>query len=272
VDRRFRLLRTYGSIRRRNGRRFTNEWAHYLFVGKQVVRFTAAGDRGVDIAVFDAGQDFHGIWDAYQCKHYNDPLRPSDIYVELGKVLWFSFSGEYTAPRSYTFIAPCGIGTKLNNFLKTPSKLKQELISNWEKYCRTEITSTQEIPLEGAFLAHVQAFDFGIFQGKQPLTLIDEHKKSPYHLSRFGGSFPARPAGQMPPDAIAPAETKYVEELYLAYGDHLQKAVASTTVRRTPCSADRTRSPARVSQKRECFKQRPETFGDFARRLSKIGV
>jgi hypothetical protein len=112
---------------------FTNEWAHYLFQVKQVVRFTGAGDRGVDIAVFEAGQDFHGVWDAYQCKHYNDPLRPSDIYVELGKVLRFSFSREYTVPRSYTFIAPCGIGTKLNNLLKTPSKLKQELISNWEK-------------------------------------------------------------------------------------------------------------------------------------------
>src|SRR5262245_37485141 len=67
---------------------FTNEWAHYFFEGKEVVRSSGAGDKGVDIAVFEPGQDLNGIWDAYQCKHYDNALRPSDIYVELGKVLW----------------------------------------------------------------------------------------------------------------------------------------------------------------------------------------
>lgn len=207
---------------------FTNEWAHYTFQGKEVVRFSGAGDKGIDIAVFDPGQDFTGIWDGYQCKHYDNALRPSDIYVEMGKVLWFSFGGEYKAPRSYTFIAPCGIGTKLNNLLRNPAKFKQELITNWEKHSRKEITSTQAIPLEGAFLAYVKAFDFTIFRGKQPLALIDEHKRSPYHLARFGGGFPARPIANCPPTVIGTHETKYVEQLYLAYADHLKKPVRST--------------------------------------------
>src|SRR5262245_36788636 len=80
---------------------FTNEWANSFFKGKTAVRSAGAGDKGVDIPVFDPGQDFTGVWDGYQCKHYDNPLRPSDIYVELGKVLWFSFSGEYAKPRSY---------------------------------------------------------------------------------------------------------------------------------------------------------------------------
>ena len=79
-----------------------------------------------------------------------------------------------------------------------PAKLKLELTANWEKHCRAEITSTQEIPLEGDFLAYVNAFDFTIFKGKQPLALIDEHRASPYHLSRFGGGFPARPTASLP--------------------------------------------------------------------------
>ena len=228
---------------------FTNEWAFCSFKKKKVVRFSGAGDRGVDIAVFDSKAGFKGIWDGYQCKHYDDPLRPSDIYVELGKVLWFSFKAEYTAPRSYTFIAPRGIGTKLNNFLNTPGKLKQELIANWIKHCRTEITSTQEIPLEGAVLAYVDAFDFSIFKGKQPLALIEEHKKTPYHLSRFGGGFPARPPGHNPPAAIHPVETKYVEQLYLAYADHLQKPVTSTTDLKKPALREH------FSRQREAFYQ-----------------
>jgi hypothetical protein len=63
---------------------FTNEWAHSFLQGKDVVRPSGAGDKGVDIAVFDPGETFDGIWDGYQCKHYDNPLRPSDIYVELG--------------------------------------------------------------------------------------------------------------------------------------------------------------------------------------------
>jgi hypothetical protein len=229
---------------------FTNEWAHYFFAGNAVIRSSGAGDKGVDIAVFGPGQDFTGIWDGYQCKHYNDPLRPSDIYVELGKVLWFSFSQDYKAPRSYTFIAPCGIGTKLNNFLMNPAKLKQETFANWGKHCRAEITSTQEVPLDGAFLAYVDTFDFTIFKGKQPLALIDEHKAtSPYHLSRFGGGFPARPTPSCPPMAIEAHETKYVEQLYLAYGDHLKKPVASTADLGKPALREH------FSRQREAFYQ-----------------
>src|ERR1700682_6607392 len=39
-----------------------------------------------------------------------------------------------------------------------------------------------------------------------------------------------------------------------------------------PRSADRTRSPAAISQKREFFKCPPETIGHFAPRMPKIGV
>ena len=39
-----------------------------------------------------------------------------------------------------------------------------------------------------------------------------------------------------------------------------------------PPSPDRARSSARVSEKREYFKCRPETIGDFAPKLFKFGV
>jgi hypothetical protein len=39
-----------------------------------------------------------------------------------------------------------------------------------------------------------------------------------------------------------------------------------------PRSADRTRSPAAVSQKREYFKYPPETIGDFSLEVAKFGV
>ena len=39
-----------------------------------------------------------------------------------------------------------------------------------------------------------------------------------------------------------------------------------------PRSVDRTQSPVAVSQKREYFKYPPETIGDFAPKLFKLGV
>jgi hypothetical protein len=39
-----------------------------------------------------------------------------------------------------------------------------------------------------------------------------------------------------------------------------------------PRSADRTRSPAAVSQKREYFKYPPETIGDFSLEVAEFGV
>ena len=48
--------------------------------------------------------------------------------------------------------------------------------------------------------------------------------------------------------------------------------IVELKLRRTPRSADRARSLARVSKKREYFKCRPETIGDFAPKLFKLGV
>src|SRR6266566_8162224 len=55
---------------------------------------------------------------------------------------------------------------------------------------------------------------------------------------------------------------------------HGPKAKRSTWIAlpRPPRSADRARSLARVSKKREYFKCRPETIGDFAPKLLKLGV
>ena len=111
---------------------FTNEWAFYFFKGKAVERFTGAGDKGVDIAVFDPAQNFQGVWDGYQCKHYGDPLDRPMFTLNWARCC-VSFSGDYATPRSHTFVAPRGIGTKLNNLLMNPDKLKTELIANWRQ-------------------------------------------------------------------------------------------------------------------------------------------
>src|SRR2546427_7640705 len=49
---------------------------------------------GIDIAGFADDKRLKGVWDNYQCKHYDHALRPGDVWVEFGKVIWYSYSGR----------------------------------------------------------------------------------------------------------------------------------------------------------------------------------
>jgi hypothetical protein len=206
---------------------FTEEWAFYCLpkLYKKVRKAPGANDKGVDVAGFRDAKMLKGVWDNYQCKHYDHPLRPTDVWVELGKIIWYSFRGDYKAPRDYYFIAPREVGTSLAHLLGNVDKLKEELLKNWDKYCRDEITSTQLVPMEGAFADHVQTFDFLIFKSKSILEILEQFKKSPTCVTRFGGGLPKRPKVGKPPEDVTQEESIYVGELLKAYGDHLGQAV-----------------------------------------------
>ena len=206
---------------------FVQEWAYYCLKMHylQVQRFTGAGDRGIDVAGFADAQKLQGVWDNYQCKHYDRPIRPSDAWVEIGKIVWYSFKKNYLAPRQYFFVAPRGAGTALTALLADAQRLKAGLIANWEKYVRKEVTSTQEVLLEGDLLAYVQAFDFSIFDAKTALQLVEDHSKTSVHGARFGGGLPARPAAPKPPADIDATESRYVSQLLGAYAEHTKAAV-----------------------------------------------
>ena len=207
---------------------FTEEWVHFCLKKQyvQVQRFTGAGDRGIDIAGFTDAEKLLGVWDNYQCKRYLEhAVYPSEAWPEIGKILWYSFTKEYLAPRRYYFVAPHGVGTTLAGYLGNAAKLKKVLIENWDKHVRHAITETKEVVLEGDFLAYVETFDFSIFDSKTALQLIDDHRQCSCHAVRFGGGLPARPNAEKPPADIAPQESRYVAQLLGAYGDHKKQAV-----------------------------------------------
>ena len=204
-----------------------DEWASSLPDYKLVERAGGAGDMGCDVIATVDPANSASDWNNYQCKHYDHPLAPSDIWVELGKLCYYTHISEYGVPRTYRFVAPQGIGTKLLNLLKRPDKLRQGLIDNWPSKCTTKITSTKSVPLEGALLAHVQSFDFSRVGHVPTLKLIEQHQKTPYFAVRFGLGLPPRSASPTPPPEIAAGETRYVSQLLEAYGDNQRAAYAS---------------------------------------------
>jgi len=210
---------------------FIEEWASSLAtVYIKVRRFGGAGDLGVDIAGFCSDQGFLGDWDNFQCKRYDHPLRPADIWVEIGKIIYYSHLGEYNPPRKHYFVCPQGIGTSLEKLLNTPSTLKARAAENWDKHCRDGITSSTSIALNGALKDYFEAFDFSIFSSRSVVEIIEEHSKTKFHAIRFGGGLPVRPNPDLPPDTPQDNESRYIRQILDAYGDHLGTSLSDAAV------------------------------------------
>lgn len=165
---------------------FIDEWVFSLKKKySKVLRFTGAGDRGIDIAAFADDLFLNGVWDNYQCKHYDKPIAPHVAWPEIGKILWHSFNKHYAPPRAYYFVAPKETSTTLTLLLANAINVKAKLLDAWDKSVKDEI-SAAPVPLAGEFAKYVDAFDFSIFKPMALREVIEEHRKSPYFVSRFG--------------------------------------------------------------------------------------
>src|SRR5664280_2499846 len=125
---------------------FIYEWvqcqkAKYL----QVLRFAGPGDMGIDVAAFTDKDGLLGVWDNYQCKHYDKPLTPGDAAGEIAKILWHSFKKKYAPPRKYYFVAPLECGLNLKKLLSKVPDLCDYVITNWDSQCARAVTSTATI-------------------------------------------------------------------------------------------------------------------------------
>jgi hypothetical protein len=204
---------------------FTLEWAHSMRDQyKDVERCGGAGDMGRDVIATDKNDP--DIWDNYQCKHYDNGLTPSDVWLELGKLVYYTFVEAYTYPRFYFFVAPKGVGTKLSNLLKKPDKLKEQLKLQWKEQCEKKITKSEDVELSCEFEKYLDGLDFSVFKAIQPLTIIEQHSRTRWHAARFGGGLPARPDFDAPPEVIASEEVNYVKALLEVYSEVLSKSVA----------------------------------------------
>lgn len=207
--------------------RFTLEWATEFLSGKipdvyEVQQRGGAGDKGRDVVVWHDPPDVRPRrWSLYQCKHYDSRLGISKAAVEIGKVLYYTCIGDYTAPIGYWFVTHMGVTSDLQDTLDDPEKLRKYMKENWVKHCATDITSTKTIDLTPELSAHIDNFDFSIFKAKQPLDLINEHAETRYHLAVFGLPLIERGPPKAPPSTVAPSETEYVGQLYEVIGHEI---------------------------------------------------
>jgi len=215
---------------------FTEEWLSYHKAKgayHSIKKYSGPGDLGLDIVGFTAAEGFAKPWDSYQCKHYDHPLEPDDIYGEVGKIIYHSFNRvppfnqACRVPRSHIFVSPCGVGITVGRWLKDPERFKEAVRQKWLSHCVPKIGTGVHAPLEGELLAFFDSFDFSIFDDRTGVELIEEHARTVFYAARFGGGLPPRGEPEVPPSEPTEAESLYLKKLLEAYGDHLGREVTA---------------------------------------------
>lgn len=236
------------------------EWVHSQKAKyRHVRRFSGANDMGIDVAGLTDENGVDGIWDNFQCKHYNEPLTPRTAAEEVAKILWHSFNKQYASPRKYYFLAPLGCGTSLSKMMARPAALREHVITHWDAQCAKAVTVKKTIALDGVFKDYVEAFDFSIFSSRTLLEVIDDHRSTPYHSIRFGGGLPDRPAVTPPPAAPDAGESRYIQQLFEAYSDHTKVEIKDTG------ALDRRQDLREHLQRQREFFYHAEALRNFAR-------
>lgn len=213
---------------------FTEEWLSFHKTKgtyQSIKRFSGPGDLGLDVIAFTVAEGFTKLWDSYQCKHYDRALTPTDVYGEIGKIIYHSFqrtppfNQACRVPRRHVFVAPFGVGITLGRLLRDPDRLKEEVRAKWERQCVPAIGADIQAPLTGEFLTYFDSFDFSIFDDRTAVELIEEHAQTVFHAPRFGGGLPPRGEPDAPPAEPTEAESLYLRKLLDAYSDHLGRPV-----------------------------------------------
>ena len=132
---------------------FVREWAVSLTGEyRHVRRASGAGDQGRDVLGYEEEINVGGPWDNYQCKRYAAPLAPGDIWPELAKLCYYTFVGEYSAPRIYYFVASRGVGPSVLKLLEKPERLREGLITRWKTGGLLKVEGA-DLPLDGNLLS-----------------------------------------------------------------------------------------------------------------------
>ena len=198
---------------------FVEEWLRGLAKQySEVKRLGGSGDLGRDVVAFTDEARLEGIWDNYQCKHYERPLPASIAGPEIAKLIYFSFLGRFKIPRRMYFAAPRDVSTELSDLLNSPTNLRSYVEQHWDKTYANTIIEGQPITLSGPLLGYVAAFDFSIFSYYQTSQMLDDHRSTAHWAERFGGLPPPPPAVTVPAE-IQQLESVYLGQLLKVYGE-----------------------------------------------------
>ena len=198
-------------------------WAYWCLKEdyEDVMRIGGSGDKGIDVIAYYS-QEVNKC-DIYQCKHYDHPVRKSDVIAELGKFLYFMFIGEIPIPESYYLMAPQGLSSQFLNTYENSIKLKTLIEDSWNKDIAGKIEIGKVHLLEGDLKKFIEDFDYTKYkfysQNKFLKILVEADKRFVYfQYFGFHKEF-FRKIVKDTPIGLDEYEKKYIQHLLDAYND-----------------------------------------------------
>ncbi len=171
---------------------------------------------GRDIVGFLTKNKHEGSWDNYQCKQYSKHLPTDTAICEIGKILYYAYLKEFTAPTNYYFVVPRGVNRNLETLIFNPDKFKTKLISEWDQYCADNIVENKNIALDLQLKTFIESFDFSRIHRLKLDDILNDPVASPVLYKWFGADPGPAPKGTAPSN-IADRELPYINQLIDAY-------------------------------------------------------
>lgn len=202
---------------------FIVEWALVLGQGQertyyQVQRPGGSNDRGLDVVGLLTPEGVDGVWDCFQCKHYGQALMPSDAYPEMLKIMHGVVDNAYTFPRRYRFLAPRGCGPTLTRLLMSPVALKDGFLQ-WLDTAACPLNNLSSSTQESIRALALRA-DYKVFKAEDIEDVLTVHRRSPYHVNRFGTPLSRTSQRVVPPQAVdMERESNYLRKLVEIYNE-----------------------------------------------------
>jgi len=201
---------------------FVRAWTNQKVICAQYAscqNFAGPGDMGRDVVGFLTEYKHEGAWHNYQCKQYGSNLPTDKAILDLGKIIYYSSEGFFTVPTETYFVSPKGINRNLSDLIHNPSQLKEFLEHNWDKYCKTSISKSFEVPLNQQIINGINSFNFNNIYHVGIDAILDDSAAKKVLYDYFGADPGPAPTGQAPAQ-IQPNELNYIQQLIEAYSDN----------------------------------------------------
>lgn len=205
---------------------FVDDWISCRTKGYvEVAMFSGAGDLGRDVVGFLSKKRHEGPWHNYQCKQYGRKLPTEIAILEIGKILYYAYQGEFSIPERYFFVAPRGVNRNLEKLIYNPNQFKSKLIDEWDQYCSMKIIDGSETPLDSGLKALIYAFDFSTIERLTLDNILKDFCIQPVLHKWFGEELGPAPKGQTPVE-VQDLELPYIKQLVGAYSQRCGQTFA----------------------------------------------
>jgi hypothetical protein len=102
--------------------------------------------------------------------------------------------------------------------LLNPDKFRGEVIATWDTRVAPRVVEGEKHVLTGDLAGYVHGYDFTSFTYATLEEILDDHRRTAYWASRFGGQLPPPNPGLTPAE-VASEETVYVGKLLEVYSE-----------------------------------------------------